>query len=160
LEDLRDVFDEIDTDGDGYITLSEFEKRLNDENVIAYFNSLKLDVSDARALFELMDFDHSEEVNINEFVQGCHKLQGESRALDMKIMQCEVRFIKEMVMNFFDAFRAFRGEHSLRPGRNLKGERCHNGDGFEEAPHSIQQGDLHADMLLPGQVHSSTRGLG
>ena len=35
---------------EGCITMEEFERRLQDERVMAYFNAMKLDVSDARAL--------------------------------------------------------------------------------------------------------------
>jgi len=92
---LSQVFAEMDIDGSGCLSLDEFERRLDDERVIAYFNYLKLDISDARTVFRLLDFDHSEEVSITEFVSGCYNLQGESRALDMKIMQCEVKYLTE-----------------------------------------------------------------
>merc|ERR1712048_1060034 len=53
LESMRNVFEEMDDDGTGYITIEEFESRLGDHRVIAYFNAMKLDVSDARTLFKL-----------------------------------------------------------------------------------------------------------
>lgn len=99
LQALREIFDEIDDDDNGAITLDEFEAKLDDERVIAYFNALKLDVSDARTLFWLLDYDHSEAVNIDEFLTGCYRLQGESRTLDVKLMQFEVRSLRE-VMRF------------------------------------------------------------
>merc|ERR1719321_1562251 len=97
LEQMADIFTEMDSDSTGCITIEEFERRLKDERVIAYFNAMKLDVSDARTLFSLLDYDNSEEVEIKEFLAGCYKLQGESRSLDLKIMQYEVRFLAEMV---------------------------------------------------------------
>merc|ERR1712050_296980 len=51
---MRQIFDEMDSDNTGFLTLDEFERRLNDERVIAYFNRLKLDVSEARVLFEML----------------------------------------------------------------------------------------------------------
>merc|ERR1712137_848865 len=83
LRSMQEVFEEIDCDETGCITLEEFESQLNDERVIAYFNALKLDVSDACTLFHLLDADCSNEVGIDEFIEGCFKLQGESRSLDM-----------------------------------------------------------------------------
>mmetsp|Transcript_104033 Transcript_104033/g.320906 ORF Transcript_104033/g.320906 Transcript_104033/m.320906 type:complete len:268 (+) Transcript_104033:2-805(+) len=102
LRSMKEVFDELDEDGTGLITLQEFESKLNDERVIAYFNALKLDISHARTLFWLLDVDHSNEVNIDEFLTGCYKLQGESRSLDLKIMECEVRFLQESFLVFGD----------------------------------------------------------
>eukprot|EP00415_Alexandrium_ostenfeldii_P004456 UN4456 len=92
----------MDEDDTGLISLQEFERKLDDERVIAYFNALKLDVSDAKMLFRLIDYDQSNEVNIDEFLTGCYKLQGESRSLDMKVMQCEVRFLRECFVNFME----------------------------------------------------------
>jgi hypothetical protein len=108
LEQMRDVFDEMDTDNTGCISLAEFEKSLDDQSVIAYFNSLKLDVSDARMLFQLMDHDRSDSVSITEFLSGCYKLQGESRSLDTKLMQCEVRFLKGLLLEFSETLDEIR----------------------------------------------------
>lgn len=97
LQQMASIFVEIDSDGTGFISREEFEKSLQDERVMAYFNALKLDVSDAHTLFLLLDWDHSEEVNIKEFIAGCYKLQGESRSLDVKIVQYEIRYVAEML---------------------------------------------------------------
>lgn len=88
---IRDVFGELDSSGDGTVTLKEFEQQLNHEAVIAYFNTLKLDVSDARTLFRLLDSDGSDGVNIDEFVQGCYRLSGEATTLHTQVMQCDIK---------------------------------------------------------------------
>jgi len=102
LESMHEVFNEIEEDGSGCIGLEEFESKLDDERVIAYFNALKLDVSDATMLFRLLDRDNSGEVNIHEFLTGCYTLQGESRSLDMKIMQLDVHHLQEGVAQCFN----------------------------------------------------------
>merc|ERR1719356_322959 len=99
---MKTIFEEMDTDGTGCLTLQEFERRLDDERVIAYFNALKLDVSDARTLFTLLDYDQSGEIAVDEFLAGCHKLKGESRSLDIAIMQYEIRWLKEAFLGFAD----------------------------------------------------------
>jgi hypothetical protein len=104
LQAMQEIFEEMDEDGKGTISLCEFEDKLQDERVIAYFNVLKLDVSDAVILFQLLDGDQSDEVGIDEFLEGCYKLQGESRSLDMKIMQYEVRFLKDHFKELTGAF--------------------------------------------------------
>merc|ERR1712151_907905 len=98
LQCMTDIFEEMDTDGTGFISLDEFEEKLDDDQVIAYFSTLKLDVSDARLLFKLLDHDRSDEVNITEFITGCYKLQGDARSLDTKLMRCEVNAIWESVI--------------------------------------------------------------
>eukprot|EP00931_Biecheleriopsis_adriatica_P087691 TRINITY_DN62120_c0_g1_i1.p1 TRINITY_DN62120_c0_g1~~TRINITY_DN62120_c0_g1_i1.p1 ORF type:complete len:712 (-),score=126.29 TRINITY_DN62120_c0_g1_i1:87-2222(-) len=98
LDSMKTLFEEMDEDGTGVISYEEFEKRLEDERVEAYFSALKLDVSEARMLFQLLDYDQSMCIEYEEFVSGCWKLQGEARALDAKMMQYEVRFLKEAVL--------------------------------------------------------------
>eukprot|EP00929_Paragymnodinium_shiwhaense_P089468 TRINITY_DN49616_c0_g1_i1.p1 TRINITY_DN49616_c0_g1~~TRINITY_DN49616_c0_g1_i1.p1 ORF type:complete len:639 (-),score=178.81 TRINITY_DN49616_c0_g1_i1:139-2055(-) len=97
LSSLRSVFEEMDDDSTGCLSMEEFERRLDDERVQAYFNAMKLDVSDARTLFNLIDYDQSGEVGLDEFLEGCFKLQGESRSLDMKIMQVAVKHLIDRV---------------------------------------------------------------
>lgn len=105
-ESMREFFEEADEDGTGNISYSEFTKKLDDERVIAYFQAFKLDVSDASLLFTLLDYDNSGEIEIEEFLDGCYKLQGESRALDMKVMQLEVRFLKESFIHMAETLEA------------------------------------------------------
>ncbi|CAE8665973.1 unnamed protein product [Polarella glacialis] len=97
-DSLREVFEELDTDNSGSCNITELEERLGDERVTAYFNAIKLDVSDAKTLFCLLDHDQSGDVSIDEFVSGCYKLQGEARSLDTKLMQYEVKFLTEAIV--------------------------------------------------------------
>merc|ERR1712056_110644 len=97
----------------------------------------QLDVSDAQMLFKLLDRDHSNEVSIDEFVNGCYKLQGALRSMDVKIMQCEVKALYDSVANFDlviadirDALRFLR-LGGLRPGE---------GQGQLPAPAQISAG--------------------
>jgi hypothetical protein len=114
LQSMQQIFEEMDDDERGTISLDEFESKLNDERVIAYFSAMKLDVSDARVLFRLLDYDGSDEISIEEFLEGCYKFQGESRSLDMKIMQLEVRFLQEAFQQVQDKITDVHGLH-FRP---------------------------------------------
>lgn len=115
MECMRSVFEEMDDDCTQGITLQEFERKLDDARVIAYFNFLKLDVSDARKLFYLLDFDQSGEIDVDEFLQGCHRLRGESRALDTALMQYEVRWLREGIGEFMKEIRNVRATVNLVP---------------------------------------------
>jgi len=57
--------------------------------VQAYFSSLELDVTQARALFKLMDLDETNDVGINEFVDGCMKLRGVAKSIDVNMLLYE-----------------------------------------------------------------------
>jgi len=100
LEDMRDVFEEMDQDGTDSISLDEFEGHLNDDRVIAYFRTLKLDVSDARTLFMLLDHDRSGSVEIEEFIEGCTRLKGDSRSLDVAVMRFELAWLRNSFQTF------------------------------------------------------------
>mmetsp|Transcript_48873 Transcript_48873/g.114887 ORF Transcript_48873/g.114887 Transcript_48873/m.114887 type:complete len:765 (+) Transcript_48873:16-2310(+) len=97
LHELQRVFDEMDANDSGTISKEEFESTLQDERVQAYFNAMKLDAREVEYLFALLDFDGSGEVSYSEFVDGCWKLQGEARSLDMKILQLEIESLSKLV---------------------------------------------------------------
>jgi len=91
LDAIEEVFLEMDASGDGIITVDEFEAQVKDDRVLAYFDTLKLDVSDARTLFNLLDDDDSGSLTIDEVVEGCAKLKGESRALELALIRKDLR---------------------------------------------------------------------
>merc|ERR1712232_131065 len=99
LKSMDEIFLEMDADGTGCLERGEFEEKLGDERVAALFAALGLDVNDARMLFTLLDYDESGHIMIEEFGHGCYKLQGESRSLDMAVMQYEVKWLKQAITN-------------------------------------------------------------
>jgi len=111
LKSMRVLFEEMDEGASGEFTMEEFVIKLQDERVVAYFHSLKLDVSDAKSLFRLLDTDSSGLVSIEEFVTGIYTLQGESRTLDMKIMQLEVSQLREVSAETHVLIRELRLGH-------------------------------------------------
>jgi len=117
LKDLRDLFHEMDEDGNGTITAAEFSHRLSNERVIAYFKALKLDVTDTYTLFRLLDTDDSEEVDVLEFLAGCYQLQGEARSIDTKIIRMQLQWV-------IDAFDAMRRELFTPHTAYFSGSEC------------------------------------
>jgi len=95
LNQLRTVFKELDDNKNGTFDLDEFTDRLKDERVMAFFQAMGLDVSEAGAVFHLLDTDHSNSVNIDEFVQGVQGLIGAASNLDAKLMHYEIKYVKE-----------------------------------------------------------------
>merc|ERR1712173_522560 len=92
---MFDLFHEIDTSNSGYISMDEFEKHVTDPRATAYFHSMKLDVTEARLLFKMLDYDQSGFIDIEEFLIGCEKLKGEAKSLDLAILQQEVRSLMQ-----------------------------------------------------------------
>jgi len=105
LQEMRDIFEEIDSlsgNGDGDISLDEFQNRLQDERVVAYFSHLRIDVSDVVSLFSVLDIDNSGSVTIDEFLTGCWKLAMPSSNLEMKLMNLEVSYLKRVIQKLSD----------------------------------------------------------
>jgi len=85
-KNIRAFFYQADKDRSGFLSFSEFEHHLSDERVKAYFNSLDLDVSQAKLLFQLLDSDQGGAIAIDEFIGGCMRLKGEARSIDVNLL--------------------------------------------------------------------------
>jgi len=78
---MRCLFQEIDQDGSGVITLGELEETLNEDRSLAYLTSLGIESHDVWTLFKLLDKDGSGTVDMSEFISGCSKLKGDAKAV-------------------------------------------------------------------------------
>jgi len=97
LKELKELFEEMDMNGDGSISPTEFCERFSNERVIAYFKALGLDIVDAATLFRLLDTDHSDELDVTEFLSGCYQLTGEAKAIDAKMIRMNLQSIADSV---------------------------------------------------------------
>ena len=59
MNDMLKLFRELDVNGSNSICLDEFTDSLDDERALAYFESIKLDVTEAPMIFGLIDVDKS-----------------------------------------------------------------------------------------------------
>merc|ERR1712190_414354 len=69
--------------GTGVMTLEKFENNLEDPNLQMYLKAIDLDQAEAYDLFLLLDSDNSDEVDEDEFVNGCLRLHGLAKAIDL-----------------------------------------------------------------------------
>lgn len=83
---LRDVFNQIDQDGSGFINGDEMEYFLADPSLNTYLESIDIFPNDARALFRLLDDNDSGEVSIDEFCEGCLRLKGQAKSFDIHLL--------------------------------------------------------------------------
>jgi len=93
VDSMQRVFEELDADGNGSLTLDEFEAQLDDEHILSFMSTLELDIDQVRTLVTLLDKDGNGSVDIEEFVEGCLKLKGGAKSLDMAILQFQVEYI-------------------------------------------------------------------
>mmetsp|Transcript_59987 Transcript_59987/g.140153 ORF Transcript_59987/g.140153 Transcript_59987/m.140153 type:complete len:608 (+) Transcript_59987:61-1884(+) len=91
LRSLKDFFEALDTDGNGSIHLDEIKIMLQDPTLAAYFAVLGFDEVNAHQIFHLLDDDESGEVSIQEFLDGCAKLKGQARSIDVHAIMHQCR---------------------------------------------------------------------
>eukprot|EP00927_Polykrikos_kofoidii_P029214 TRINITY_DN252_c0_g1_i1.p1 TRINITY_DN252_c0_g1~~TRINITY_DN252_c0_g1_i1.p1 ORF type:complete len:660 (-),score=90.00 TRINITY_DN252_c0_g1_i1:201-2180(-) len=99
IRNLLKIFTELDTDGSEMITLEEFTECAAQPSVAAYFAALGLDITKSKRFFNLIDHDGSGQLNIEEFVMGCMRLQGQSKAIDFETLASENFKLRERLHN-------------------------------------------------------------
>mmetsp|Transcript_35029 Transcript_35029/g.81286 ORF Transcript_35029/g.81286 Transcript_35029/m.81286 type:complete len:578 (+) Transcript_35029:107-1840(+) len=100
INQVRRLFDEADEHRSGVLTMKELKRHLNDSRLEAYFKLLRMDVSEAEGVFQLLDREDTGEVGIDEFVITCMRLKGSTaRSIDMATALYENKRLHTMVRN-------------------------------------------------------------
>eukprot|EP00929_Paragymnodinium_shiwhaense_P055441 TRINITY_DN27774_c0_g2_i1.p1 TRINITY_DN27774_c0_g2~~TRINITY_DN27774_c0_g2_i1.p1 ORF type:complete len:869 (+),score=111.53 TRINITY_DN27774_c0_g2_i1:147-2753(+) len=97
---FKELFTDMDTDETGFVTLDEFEQMLGHEDMSAYFETLDLTMDNAWTLFKLLDKEERGYIKAEEFVEGCLRLRGQARAIDLNKMMYENRWIRNKLGRF------------------------------------------------------------
>ena len=97
LNELSNLFHEIDKEKTGRILRADFEKQIQNPDVQCLFQFFKLDILDASAFFTLLDVDGNGHVDIEEFVVGCLRMHGKSNAIDMEISIQETKTLANAI---------------------------------------------------------------
>merc|ERR1740123_957760 len=97
---IRLLFDSIDEDGSGNITMRELEAHMNDKEMQAYFEALELDTSDAWTLFKLLDSGDAQVIDCEDFVMGCLRLKGGAKAIHMAQLMYENKKMRQKLTLF------------------------------------------------------------
>jgi len=73
----------------GRITWAEFKSKLATHEMQEYFRAINVDPSEAKGLFTLLDADDSGAVDAAEIVNGCLRLRGNAKALELSLLMQE-----------------------------------------------------------------------
>lgn len=103
VETVKRLFDDMDADASGAISIHEFESYLQHEKFQAYFASLDIDASDVWSLFKLMDSDRTGTIDLEEFVGGCLQLRGQAKAVQIAKMSYDQNLVRKMLVEFMDS---------------------------------------------------------
>jgi len=92
---ISDLF--FTPDHNRVITWEEFRKKMNCNEMQEYFKSINVDPNEARGLFDLLDVDGNGEVDAHELINGCLRLRGGAKALELSLlMQETLRMFSKM----------------------------------------------------------------
>merc|ERR1711971_157349 len=80
---VQELFDKVDSDGSGEVTWDEFRQYLKEPEMIMYFEAFDLDIDEAEDLFQLLDLDESGSIGFEEFANGCFRLRGPAKSMDL-----------------------------------------------------------------------------
>lgn len=124
---IKSFFQDADRDKSGMLSWGEFEEHLKVPTVSAYFRTLELDVSQAHALFRLLDNDASGEVGLDEFLAGCMRLKGQAKSLEVNMLLYENRRLFNKMADFMEAVAEQVAPETLeaasRKARSRRGSR-------------------------------------
>jgi len=80
---LQDLFNEVDEYGSGTITFQELERLLGDPHFMVYLDTIERKGSDAKELFQMLDYDGSGQITKEEFCTGFLRLKGEAKSFNI-----------------------------------------------------------------------------
>eukprot|EP00434_Breviolum_minutum_P037942 symbB.v1.2.033645.t1/scaffold4209.1/size43054/6 len=83
IRELQNLFWQMDDDESGTLTAEEMQQLVKDPKMAAYFTALGFEPHDCVRLFTLLDTDSSGSVDIEEFLDGCLRLKGFARSIDV-----------------------------------------------------------------------------
>lgn len=109
LNTVREAFLSAGGSITGVMTMEGLETQLDTPHMKAYFKSIDVDTSQAKGLFLLLDRDGSGEIDFEEFLSGCLRLRGPTKALDLQILTHEVRLFAAKFRNFSNIIQARLG---------------------------------------------------
>lgn len=97
---FKNMFDKITADANGEISWPEFQEHLKDESVQALLALLELEDSDLWVLFQILDSDGSQRLDVHEFMHGCMRLKGNARSIDLAKLAFENQRLSDRLTLF------------------------------------------------------------
>merc|ERR1711976_945854 len=83
LQQMSQLFLDLDEDGSGEISEEEFVGQMQNPQMLTFLRGIDLQIEDAEILFNILDVDGSGEIDAGELVSGCLRLQGNAKAVDL-----------------------------------------------------------------------------
>lgn len=91
---IRGLIDSMTTENNGSISWEDFQTHCDSADMAEVFKTIDVDIKEAGGLFRLLDLNGNGEVDSEEFLDGCLRLRGPAKALDMALLMREIRHIR------------------------------------------------------------------
>mmetsp|Transcript_43582 Transcript_43582/g.83667 ORF Transcript_43582/g.83667 Transcript_43582/m.83667 type:complete len:192 (-) Transcript_43582:63-638(-) len=83
MNQICSVFEEMDIDDSGEVVRTEFLKFMEDARMIKFAGSLDIDAMDLNQCFDVLSCGGEDPVDLDTFVDGCIRLRGTARSIDV-----------------------------------------------------------------------------
>merc|ERR1712206_25798 len=112
---IGELFEQLDSDQAGMLSRQELEASLSNTALLEYFCVLGMQPGDAMELFNLIDQKEGKgEVGISDFTEGCMRIIGNPRNLDIYTLLTQVEKIIHLMEN--GGMRRAKGSREVEPG--------------------------------------------
>lgn len=108
LAELEDLFEQMDTDGNGTLSWDEFKAAFNDVTLARKWKLLDFGPEDCLEIFQLLD-DGSGEIDTGEFFDGLARMKGTARSKDLFRLAKSQDQLIEFVQKIIDGTGSWRG---------------------------------------------------
>merc|ERR1712066_873589 len=86
---LEELFYLSDLNNDGFISMEDLTLSLKDPMISTYFHALDIATLEVTKLFDLLDSNGDGEVPLEEFLEGCLKIHGQAKNMDIQYLVLE-----------------------------------------------------------------------
>eukprot|EP00747_Dinoflagellata_sp_TGD_P125198 gnl/TRDRNA2_/TRDRNA2_174121_c1_seq9.p1 gnl/TRDRNA2_/TRDRNA2_174121_c1~~gnl/TRDRNA2_/TRDRNA2_174121_c1_seq9.p1 ORF type:complete len:347 (+),score=30.31 gnl/TRDRNA2_/TRDRNA2_174121_c1_seq9:107-1042(+) len=114
LGHLSELFVELDHNGDGMLTRSEFDCLMEDETLAFFFNELDIPTKDLQGLFDMLD-DGDGNIYLKEFFAGVQRVRGPARSIDIVTVLMSVRDISKQMESVMQGVAHLEGRPKSIP---------------------------------------------
>jgi len=83
MNQVNSLYDEMDVDDSGEVTRHEFVKYMSDPRMTAFASSLNIESVDLDQFFDVLSCRGVKAVDLETFVDGCIRLRGPARSMDV-----------------------------------------------------------------------------
>lgn len=97
---LRDIFQDADVDGSGTLSFEEVRTAINKPEIYNKLRMIDFPVDNPEQVFDMLDYDESGELTIEEFITGCLRMKGPAQSKDLLVAQVALDCVKKQYVIF------------------------------------------------------------